>query len=70
MALDPEDKTTDRSQHWLDEIEKYQKASKDWRADAKKIIDRYRLERSNMQEPRGIPAAGQPSTFSGRTSRP
>ena len=49
MALDPEDKTTDRSQHWLDEIEKYQKASKDWRADAKKIIDRYRLERSNMQ---------------------
>ena len=49
MALDPEDKTTDRSQHWLDEIQRYEKASKDWRADAKKIIDRYRLERSNMQ---------------------
>ena len=49
MALDPEDKTTDRSQHWLDEIEKYIDASKYWRKDARKIIDRYRLERSNMQ---------------------
>ena len=50
MALDPEDKTTDRSRHWLDEIERYQKASEHWRGDAKKIIDRYRLERSNMQD--------------------
>ena len=49
MALDPEDKTTDRSQHWLDEIERYLKASKAWRGDAKNIIDRYRLERSDMQ---------------------
>ena len=49
MALDPEVKTSDRSQHWLDEIERYEKASRDWREDAKKIIDRYRLERSNMQ---------------------
>ena len=48
MALE-EDKTSDRSQHWLDEIERYQKASQHWREDAKKIIDRYRLERSNMQ---------------------
>ena len=31
MALDPEDKTSDRSQHWLDEIERYQKASEHWR---------------------------------------
>ena len=42
-------KTTDRSQHWLDEIERYQKASQHWREDARTIIDRYRLERSNMQ---------------------
>ena len=48
MALE-EVKTSDRSQHWLDEIERYQKASQKWREDAKKIIDRYRLERSNMQ---------------------
>ena len=48
MALE-EVKTSDRSQHWLDEIERYQKASQNWREDAKKIIDRYRLERSKMQ---------------------
>ena len=49
MALDPEVKTSDRSQHWLDEIERYEKASRDWREDAKKIIDRYRLEGSNSE---------------------
>ena len=42
-------KTSDRSRHWLDEIERYQKASKHWREDARKIIDRYRLEKSDMQ---------------------
>ena len=47
MALE-EDKTSDRSQHWLDEIERYMKASQNWREDARKIIDRYRLERSNI----------------------
>ena len=62
MALDPEDKTTDRSQHWLDEIERYQKASEHWRADAKKIIDRYRLERSNMQG-RNQGGSGSKPTF-------
>ena len=49
MALDPDDKTTDLSQHWLDEIERYQKASRKWRADSKRIIDRYRLEGSDLE---------------------
>ena len=49
MAVDPEAKASDRSQHWLDEIQRYEKASEHWRGDAKKIIDRYRLERSNLQ---------------------
>ena len=62
MALDQEDKTTDRSRHWLDEIERYQKASEHWRADAKKIIDRYRLERSNMQG-RNQGGSGSKPTF-------
>ena len=59
MALEEEDKTTDRSQHWLDEIERYQKASEHWREDARKIIDRYRLERSNMDGRRN--SSGRPT---------
>ncbi len=35
--------------HWLSEIERYNRASKKWRGDAKKTVDRYRLERSNIQ---------------------
>ena len=49
MALEEEVKASERSQHWLDEIERYQRASQKWREDAKRIIDRYRLERANMQ---------------------
>ena len=45
----PDDPKPSGAQHWLDEIERYQRASKNWRADAKRIIDRYRLERSRSE---------------------
>ena len=37
------------SKRWLDGLERYDKASKNWRTDAKKIVDRYRLEQSSSQ---------------------
>ena len=37
------------SKRWLDKLERYDKASRDWRDKAKKIVDRYRLERSRAQ---------------------
>ena len=37
------------SKRWLDELERYEKASKKWREDANKIVDRYRLEQSSAQ---------------------
>ena len=33
----------------IDGLERYDKASKNWRTDAKKIVDRYRLEQSSSQ---------------------
>ena len=39
----------DRGQkYWLDEIQRYTRASQEWRKDSKSIIDRYRLERQNI----------------------
>ena len=43
-------KTSDRSQHWLDEIERYEKASKKWKKNSLRIINRYRLEGSNAED--------------------
>ena len=45
----PDDPKPSGAKHWLDEIERYQRASKNWREDAKRIIDRYRLERSRSE---------------------
>ena len=40
----------DRGQkYWLDEIQRYTRASQEWRKDSKSIIDRYRLERQNIE---------------------
>ena len=41
--------TDNKSKHWLDEIERYHKASKQWRMDAKRIVDRCRLEYADQQ---------------------
>ena len=37
------------SKRWLDKLERYEKASRSWREDAKKIVDRYRIERTLAQ---------------------
>ena len=66
----PDPRTSeDRSQHWLDEIERYQKASRKWREDAKRIIDRYRLEGSNVESRKPVLTADI-QLFCGLTPRP
>ena len=38
-----------KSKRWLDNLAAYERASREWRKDAKRYVDRYRLERSNIQ---------------------
>ena len=38
-----------KSKRWLDNLDAYERASREWRKDAKRYVDRYRLERSNVQ---------------------
>ena len=54
----PDEPKPSGAKHWMDEIERYQLASKNWRADAKRIIDRYRLEAQPLRY-LSEPAAGQ-----------
>ena len=51
------------SKRWMDELDLYDTASKKWKKDAKRIVDRYRLERSPLPERISVRTSSNRPTF-------